>query len=290
MLQLVEKALDNSTTEELSKLQDKINSKTEFSLKVRAAQSLWKNKGGKNGKAAFKTIQETLTSMCVAVKICNYCESNEATDIEHIHPKALFPEFTFQWENYILACKICNMTYKADKCFVLDPAGNILETQRKIEPHHKKLAFINPRLENPHDFLWLNLETGKFELQPELTPEKKLKALKTLEILDLNNRDKLVAGRKSSAVHFFDIMDRLRRVTLAQTNEELNDALNPYLSMDIDFTTNLEVIRIEVINSVKQLILKLPHPSVWHSIKTIASRTDPRWERIFIVIPEALDW
>ena len=290
MLQLAKEALNASDSAELQKLQSNIDSKETFSQKVDTAQKLWKNKGGKKGKATFDSIKDTLTLMCVAVEVCNYCESNEATDIEHVHPKAFFPEFTFQWKNYILACKTCNTGYKSDKCFVITSDENVLELQRTTEPPHKNIAFINPREDNPLDFLWLNLETGEFELQLDLTPVMKHKARKTLEILGLNERDYLVAGRKSAAIHFFDTMDRLRRIWQAETHEDIREALNPHSTRDIDFTNTIEAIKLQEVIRVRQHLLKQPHPSVWYSIKTIASKTDSRWERIFAAIPDALEW
>ncbi|MEQ1484369.1 HNH endonuclease [Methyloglobulus sp.] len=49
---------------------------------------------------------------------CAYCESKlkhvHHGDIEHISPKSLIPEKTFDWENLTLACEICNQN-KSDK-------------------------------------------------------------------------------------------------------------------------------------------------------------------------------
>lgn len=43
---------------------------------------------------------------------CAYCESKikhiSYTEIEHFKPKSSYPEFTFEWDNLLLACGICN--------------------------------------------------------------------------------------------------------------------------------------------------------------------------------------
>jgi hypothetical protein len=37
-----------------------------------------------------------------------YCSGNESSEIEHYHPKSLFPKKVFIWENMLWACGICN--------------------------------------------------------------------------------------------------------------------------------------------------------------------------------------
>ena len=39
---------------------------------------------------------------------CGYCEDSDGDEIEHIKPRDLYPEKTFAWENYLLACGQCN--------------------------------------------------------------------------------------------------------------------------------------------------------------------------------------
>ena len=55
---------------------------------------------------------------------CAYCESLPLHvtygDIEHIVPKSVDPNLTFDWKNLTLACDVCN-TKKADKEGLLDP-------------------------------------------------------------------------------------------------------------------------------------------------------------------------
>lgn len=55
---------------------------------------------------------------------CAYCESKITVvahgDIEHVTPKAIEPELTFEWENLTFACQKCNGK-KSDKEGIADP-------------------------------------------------------------------------------------------------------------------------------------------------------------------------
>ncbi|RDB04488.1 hypothetical protein [Runella aurantiaca] len=289
MLLLIERTLEDSEQTVLTQLQAQVNSEVSFAKKAAKAKTLWKTKGGKEGKQAFVKIADALAEMCVSVKTCNYCEGNEAEDIEHIYPKSFFPEKAFEWQNYLLACKQCNSGDKLDKCFVMDADGTVYSTVRGVEPVHSNVAFINPRIDNPKDFLWLNMEVGKFELLIDLSEAYKNKALKTLEILALNERDYLIVGRKRVADELYDKMDRLSRIVKAANVSEIETILAPYHGI-IDATLPIETIKYQVIETTKQHIYKLLHPSVWYAIQTIASKVNSKWEAIFEVLPEALEW
>jgi uncharacterized protein (TIGR02646 family) len=149
------------------------------------------------GKRTFDAIKQTLKGMCVSTEICNYCEQNEANDIEHVYPKSLFPEMAFQWNNFLLACKQCNTAYKLDSFAVLDADDDIMPIPRGTEPPHSNGAFIHPRMENPADFMILNLGSFKFEFMPGLDKKAVNKTRNTLDVLQLNARDQLVESRKA---------------------------------------------------------------------------------------------
>lgn len=290
MIRLAPQQLNENEARILTGLQNQINSKITFAEKVQKAQALWKSKdGSQKGKAGFQIITETLHTMCVSEGICNYCEQNEAADIEHIFPKSFFPEFTFEWENYILACKQCNTGHKLDKAFVLDNNDDLVELQRHSAPPHNRIAFINIRTEDPDLFMILNPSTYQFSLLPDLSRQDTNKAISTLEILELNVRDTLITARKSAARHYYETLGRLVKMLRATSIDDLKDLLTPY-DERFDLTRPLDEIQNAIKEGTKRYISKCQHPSVWRTIKIVESRTVPKWTRIFNEIPEALNW
>jgi uncharacterized protein (TIGR02646 family) len=288
MIQIHDKPLSNNTIQILSNLQASIDTLPTFKEKADKAQSLWGTKGNAAGKNAFVEIKDILTSMCIYVEVCNYCEQSEANDIEHIHPKSFFPHVTFVWDNYLLACKQCNSGLKLDKCFVMDNEGNLITTERGEEPLYKVIAFINPRSEDPNDFMYLNMETYKFDVFPWVIGKKRNQALSTIEILQLNERATLIKARKSAKGHYYNQLERLCRILKTTSKEDLEDVLNP-ADDKFDFTKSLDELKIEITESYKKYIQTYQHPSVWHSIKVIEKEREP-WKEIFNQIPDAINW
>ncbi|NJL59345.1 MAG: hypothetical protein HC887_06565 [Desulfobacteraceae bacterium] len=88
MIRLKSDPIPDDIRQILDELQEEIDNESTFEEKVEKAGSLWKSKGGNEGEKAFEIIRKALYDMCVYVGICNYCEQNEANDIEHIHPKS----------------------------------------------------------------------------------------------------------------------------------------------------------------------------------------------------------
>ena len=290
MIQLVSKSLSEENQNQLDGLQILVNSEPNFKKKAAKAKALWNGKGSpKERKAAFEKIKEVLTSMCVAVGICNYCEQNEANDIEHIHPKSFFPELTFIWDNYLLACKQCNSGQKLDRCYVLDAANVPLKLARKKAPTvGATIAFINPRVENPNDFMMLNLQTFKFDVFEHLGIVAQRKAEKTLEILELNERDPLIEAREKAFEFFYDRLKGLIQFLAANSNEEIDKLLAP--NKVLDTTVSLEQNKQSIEENHKKAIRTHQHPSVWYAIKTVSSKTNPKWKALFEQLPQALDW
>ena len=289
MIKIEDKILSDNVIQILKSLQTQIDGMNSFSEKADKAQSLWGTKGGTEGKKAFEEIKDMLISMCIYVEICNYCEQSEANDIEHISPKSFFPNMTFVWKNYLLACKQCNSGLKLDKCFVMDSSGKIFETLRGQEPSHKQIAFINPRVENPNDFMYLNMETYKFDIFPWLENTEKNKAQSTIDILQLNNRATLIKARESAKGHYYDKLERLARVLETKNKTQMAKALNPATDK-FDMTKSMKDLKIEVTQNYKKYIQKYQHPSVWESIKKIERTTNTQWIEIFKKIPDALNW
>jgi uncharacterized protein (TIGR02646 family) len=174
MLQLLSKDITKRTKKRLTDLQVRVDRQPNFTQKAKQAKNIWKGKSGsKVGKTAFDEVKATLVSMCVYVEVCNYCEHNEANDIEHIAPKSFYPELAFIWKNYLLACKQCNTALKLDKYYVLDENDDPHRLVRGEEPPFDTHAFINPRVEDPNEYMILNLETFTYSVRPNLSKKDK---------------------------------------------------------------------------------------------------------------------
>ncbi|CAA9268793.1 MAG: hypothetical protein AVDCRST_MAG56-2930 [uncultured Cytophagales bacterium] len=217
------------------------------------------------------------------------CEQSEANDVEHIYPKSFFPEYAFDWNNYLLACKPCNPAYKLDTFFVLDAQDDAVKLERGVQPPHQTFAFINPRTENPNDWMILNTLTFRFDLLPDLSKRDINKATKTLDVLQLNIRDTLLAARKSVARYYYQRMQLLVDILVSTTKNQVFQLLTPYDEL-LDHQKSLNELKEELKTSFKKDITTYQHPSVWHAIKVVASRTSPKWKTIFDQLPEALNW
>lgn len=285
------KSLSNATENVLKDLQDSVNQQNTFSLKVEKAQQQWSGKTSSAKKQkAFDDIKVQLTTMCVSTGLCNYCEQSEATDIEHIAPKSFYPENTFIWENYILACKICNSGYKLDKCSVIS-AEKLIYLDRVSQPPTATFhAFVNPRIDDPNKYLLLNTKIFQFEVMPGLSIQEEHKALQTLEILKLNERDAIREARKVAYNHYYDSLKLLIDILGTETIEDLELLLRPNENR-FDFTQSLEDLKTEIMHARRLYISsKIGHPSVWYAIKIIESKTEPKWKLLFNKLPEALHW
>lgn len=289
MIQLDSKALTVTENTILNDLQNKVNQEGSFVLRVSKAQSLWDSKGNTAGKKSFEAIRKHLFDLCVFDGICNYCEQSEANDIEHIHPKSFFPEFTFVWDNYLLACKQCNSAYKLDQCYVIDNQDELFQVLRKSEPLYKTHAFINPRSEDPNKFMILNLKTFKFLELPDLSKKDSNRVKATLEILALNERDTLIEARKSAAIFYYQRMDLLVKIINSNTKEAIEELLTPYDNC-LDTSLNLDELKDSIKTGFKKQISTWQHPSVWYSIKLVESKINDKWKIIFHHIPDALNW
>jgi uncharacterized protein (TIGR02646 family) len=291
MLQLASnQTLTSGTQAQLKKLQDRLNQEPTFADKTAKAQSLWNNKSKSEiGKKSFDEIREKLLRMCVSVGICNYCEQSEANDIEHIFPKSFFPIFAFVWTNYLLACKQCNTAFKLDRCFIMDSLGTIHVTIRGQEPIHQTVALINPRIEDPAEYMIMNTQNFTFEIFEDLPTERFNKADKTLEILALNKRDTLIATRKHAAQYFYHRMQLLVSLLNAETVGQLHDLLTPY-DRYLDDNKTLKELKESITTGFKKDILTYAHPSVWAAIKLVDSKTNAKWAYLFQQFPNALTW
>ena len=132
-----------------------------------------------------------------------YCEDSVADEVEHFRPKDLYPEVVFAWMNYLYACGPCNGR-KNNKFVVMDGTGKLVDVTRPhkapvVRPTSGDAALIDPRRENPLDFLMLDLrDTFEFTPIADAGTQDYERASYTIEVLGLNDRDYLVRARRTA--------------------------------------------------------------------------------------------
>ena len=267
MIRLRSENISVTTLSHLSLVQQRIDSQPNFLERIAKAKAEWLVKSSsKPKKAAFKEIKNTLLTMCVGVEICNYCENNEATDIEHIFPKGLFPERAFLWENYLLACKTCNTHYKLDKFAVFEPA--LSDIDLKIlrgsgQPPTDDALLINPRLEDPLQYFLLDIIGRTFVLvtRMDLTPRNQKRASYTLKLLGLNSRNILLKAREKAATYFVNRLNCYADVKEAVDMQSLLNAVRYPQLVDQGLPFAMEHNNIKV--ALQNDIMQCNHPTVW---------------------------
>ena len=123
---------------------------------------------------------------------------------------------------------------------------------------------IDPRRENPLDFLWLDLATFFFVPVPGLPPRDAERATYTRDVLGLNARDALVRARRVAFEHF---CNHLR-----------------CYAADRDKGASATVLAGKV-----ALVREMNHVTVWVEMKRQRTKY-PTLASLFAAVPEALMW
>lgn len=158
---------------------------------------------------AYTDISLALVGTCAKAK-CIYCETyveaSSFANIEHFHPKSLYPKETFDWQNLFVGCSQCN-TSKSNFDTVNEP-------------------FIHPVNDNPEDYLTFD------ELQ--YVPKNSngaayLKAKNVIEECNLKRRA-LVNNHAAILISFlgtrYALRDKISEYKGRKTdNKKLEDAL-----------------------------------------------------------------
>ncbi len=152
---------------------------------------------------------------------CAYCESKIThvtyPHIEHYRPKKKYPQYTFEWQNLLLACSICNgSAHKGDKFPLKD--GNV-----------DKPLLLNPCDDDPGQHL--EFEQARVVFLSE-------RGQKTRNLLGLN-RDELF-DRRRELLHYLDYIrrtvedyERNGNQAMAQQGQAL---LNMATSVEAEYT------------------------------------------------------
>ena len=126
---------------------------------------------GFRGKARDEVLS-ALQSMCSGLERCMYCEDSQGTDVDHFRPKVDYPDWTYRWENYTLACSRCNSNHKRD---LFPTRGD-------------KALLIDPTRVDPFDHLALSITTGLYVGRDEV-------GRASIDVFGLN-REICVRGRR----------------------------------------------------------------------------------------------
>ena len=269
MIRLPAVDLPAATLMALAGLQQEVNAEPTYEQKVVEGKRLF---ALKSRSQTFRPIRDALGQLCAGARRCCYCEDSQATDIEHIWPKDFYPEIVFSWENYLYACTRCNRpkSYICDIYLSVDGSRVTVPQfvkQHKRQPPIGDPVLINPRRENPLDFMILDMsDTFFFVPHPSQNPRGRERAEHTIKLLKLNEEDVLP---KSRAEAYAGYRDRFKRYV----DQKLSGKPQKTLQHTI---VSLQEMR---------------HPTVWHEMKR--QRTLLHHQEInhlFVAAPEALEW
>ena len=250
----------------LAGLQKIVDGGADFATRVTLAKDRFDAKSA----TLFKRIRAHLALLSGDLVRCGYCEDSCADEVEHIRPKDFYPEQVFVWFNYLFACGPCNGG-KTNKYAVRDGQGTLIDLRahRKVHgmvaPPPGTHVLIDPRTEQPMDFLWLDITGGTFRLVAleEDDGVMRQRAETTIEYLKLN-REVLVDARKNA---FGGYRDRLAQYV---ARKAAGDAAAELMARARD-------------------IGRTPHRTVWLEMKrqrTMLADIVP----FFDEAPEALGW
>lgn len=135
------------------------------------ARELWKHTTVR--KHIHPVLKDTLAAMAPGLERCMYCGDSQGTDIDHFEPLRVNPLRTFDWNNHLLACSLCNSHLKRDQFPTADDGTPLL---------------IDPSREDPAAHLHLSLAAGEY-----LHLSDRGKA--TIKVFGLN-RSILMRGRR----------------------------------------------------------------------------------------------
>lgn len=235
MLRYLIAPLSHTTLNDLLGRQAEVDAEINHEARYKKAKDLF---GRKTPKRAFDEVKSVLAQHSPAGSACFYCERDRYRDIEHVRPKRHYPELCFDWNNYVYACTICNQDAKKDKFAVFDRGGNVISFDRSLAFDQPvpdgESVLIDIRLEDPLDYLQLDLRTGRF-VAIGISARDKVRGEYTRDLFNLDN-DVLARIRQQAVAHFTDYI-----VRYVKSKQEGNE---------------------EAASRLISEILELPHPTV----------------------------
>lgn len=262
--------------DKIKEYQDEIDNLEPFELRSERAKEIFP-KRNRIGNPVFDAVKVKLTEMCSGARRCVYCEDSVADEVEHIHPKDLYPNFCFHWDNYVYACGNCNGPKNNKFAIFRNDNGNfhVVNPPRGMQatqPPEGFDALINPRIEDPLDFCMLDLtSTFQFVVIKKAGTKDAHKADYTFnKVLRLNEREFLRKARESAYTNY---KSRLGYYSCEKFKG------TPQYKLD------------KLIENLKQEA----HPTVWKEMQRqhsngILNKIDEDLDDLFVKSPEALIW
>jgi uncharacterized protein (TIGR02646 family) len=259
--------LPRAAEQGLRRYQAEIDGEPSYAKRVELAAAKF---AGPKGNAVFSQVKGTLDAMCAGARRCMYCEDSAADEVEHHHPKSLYPELTFVWSNYLYACGPCNGP-KNNRFAVFTARGEVFPILRQpgariAKPPAGDKVLLHPRAEDPLDYLMLDIGGGTFLFVPVADKGSRefKRAEYTIDVLGLNRRTFLPRARREAFGSY-----RARLVEFGQKKE--SGAGRSELDL------------------LAEAVRHMQHPTVFHEMKRQRALL-PEIDALFRRVPEALSW
>lgn len=264
MIRVPSLELPTAAAAQLGVWQREIDDVADYAERVLTADRRFKARNDARNEV-FREVRRHLGALCYGEQRCTYCETSIADQVEHIRPRSQFPEHVFVWRNYIHACRPCDVL-KGNNYprRVGDVVRNVARPPRApIEPPPPgEDMLIDPRTEDPSEFMTLDLDTAVVVPRPGLDAHARERADQTIATLHLN-RSPLVRARREQRVSY---VARLRNYIHLRDDDEAADA-----------------------GAYAEAIRGMGHPLVWNEMRRQHAR-HPALHRLFVAAPEALAW
>jgi len=264
MIRVVDVPLPGPTALQLASWQTEVTNVPAYKDRVTMAQERFAQRNRRTNPV-FATVRQHLDAMCHGSSRCVYCEDSLADEVEHVRPKALFPDEVFVWRNYIYACGPCNGAKRSNYPRLVGQQVQMLQRRKGdaiVPPPPGIDLLIDPRTEDPAAYLMLDLGTQRIVPLLRLDSVRHLRAMQTIEVLRLD-RSGLIRQR---AQQFANYVARLKEYLHLRDNDDRADA-----------------------EGYAADIRRMGHPTVWNEIRRHQVNW-PQLHALFVRAPEAIAW
>lgn len=296
MVQFSPTNLSPNAQNHLNILQTDVDGQATREAQYTHAADLWKKRKNRNtDKPIWAEIETKLTDAHPRKGLCQFCEFDRQSPIEHFYPKKHFPNKAFNWENYFRICTKCNSEYKGDKFGVFNPRGSAIVFELPITkgyyptPPTEDAVLINPRTENPQHFMMIDLSTGIVLPTIGINERDNIKAKYTIELLHLSTDDVLLRHRRKAYFNYAQKLVEYAAIKLATNFSTLLAVLPTTKHIIVKQEIDFEQEKIRLLRVWETDIKDDPFPSVW--LEMIQQRLFlSHINQIFEDNPETLLW